>query len=182
MANDEYYTPKFYIDLVYKVLETIDLDPASCKQAQQTVKAKKYFTISDNGLTELWQANNIFLNFPYSNAKSWILKTLIEYNNYNFNNGIILANSITDTEAFHMLIKQQQQELPLFAESEQSQRERLIAVCFVKGRINFIDQFGVEQKNPLHPSMFVCVTSDKKIRDKFCDVFREVGSVMLPVS
>jgi hypothetical protein len=43
----------------------IDLDPASCEEAQRTVQASEYFTADDDGLGREW-FGNIFLNPPYS--------------------------------------------------------------------------------------------------------------------
>jgi hypothetical protein len=40
----EWYTPPEYLDRVRAMLGDIDLDPASSEIAQETVKAKHYFT------------------------------------------------------------------------------------------------------------------------------------------
>jgi hypothetical protein len=44
------YTPAAHIEAARAVLGTIDLDPASNAQAQQTVKAEQFFTPEDDGL------------------------------------------------------------------------------------------------------------------------------------
>ena len=46
------YTPE-YIEAARIVLGSIDLDPASSDIANQLVRAKKYYTIADNGLNQL---------------------------------------------------------------------------------------------------------------------------------
>lgn len=47
----------------------IDLDPASCELANQTVNASRYYTIEDNGLMRPWDLDGkptrIWLNPPY---------------------------------------------------------------------------------------------------------------------
>jgi hypothetical protein len=49
----EWYTPAEYVDLAQEVvLGKIDLDPASSALAQQTVKAKQFFTAADDGLAK----------------------------------------------------------------------------------------------------------------------------------
>jgi len=60
----EWYTPEEHIERVRKVLGTIDLDPASTKLAQKIVKAGKFYTEADDGLTQAW-FGNVFLNPPY---------------------------------------------------------------------------------------------------------------------
>ena len=64
-GNNEWYTPKEYIELVKKVMGKIDLDPASCDEAQKIIKAEEYYTKEDNGLEQSW-FGNIWLNPPYS--------------------------------------------------------------------------------------------------------------------
>jgi DNA N-6-adenine-methyltransferase (Dam) len=60
----ERYTPSKYIEAVREVLGQIDLDPASCPQAQKTVRAKKFFTKKTDGLNQQWHGKT-FLNPPY---------------------------------------------------------------------------------------------------------------------
>jgi len=50
-GNNEWYTPGEYIKAAYRVMGVINLDPASSKLANATVKAGKYFTAEDNGLS-----------------------------------------------------------------------------------------------------------------------------------
>ena len=44
---------------------TIDLDIASCEEAQKTVQATHFFTKSDNALIQVW-LGRIYGNPPYS--------------------------------------------------------------------------------------------------------------------
>ncbi len=67
--SNEWYTPSRYIEAARKVMGSIDLDPASCETANRTVKARRYFTESDNGLSQEW-SGCIWLNPPYSSSKS----------------------------------------------------------------------------------------------------------------
>jgi hypothetical protein len=46
----ERYTPAQYIEAARSVMGTIDLDPATSKHAQKTVRAKRFFTAEDDGL------------------------------------------------------------------------------------------------------------------------------------
>ena len=65
-GDDEYYTPVEIVEATRKALGgKIDLDPASCELAQKTVKAEKYYTIDDDGLSKEW-SGYVFLNPPFS--------------------------------------------------------------------------------------------------------------------
>ena len=54
-GDNEYYTPARYIDAAREVMGSIDLDPATCEMAQQTVGAATYFTAEANGLDKEWR-------------------------------------------------------------------------------------------------------------------------------
>ncbi len=67
--SNEWYTPVKYVDAAREVMDgTIDLDPASCTVANETVKATRYFTIDDDGLGQAWKAKTMWLNPPYGKA------------------------------------------------------------------------------------------------------------------
>lgn len=63
--SNEWYTPAKYIEAARTVMGSIDLDPASCELANQTVKATRYYTQEDDGLSKAWYGN-VWLNPPYS--------------------------------------------------------------------------------------------------------------------
>ncbi len=73
--GDEWYSPPELIEAVRDVLGTIDLDPASCPEAQQTVQAIRYYSIVDDGLVQPWDGL-VFLNSPFSNIAPWVNKLI----------------------------------------------------------------------------------------------------------
>jgi hypothetical protein len=62
-ATQEHYTPAHVVEAARRVLGAIDLDPASCLEAQQTVRADSFFTAGVNGLFQPWRGR-VFLNPP----------------------------------------------------------------------------------------------------------------------
>jgi hypothetical protein len=62
-ATQEHYTPACVVDPARRVLGAFDLDPASCPEANATIKATRIYTRADDGLTKPW-ANRVFLNPP----------------------------------------------------------------------------------------------------------------------
>ena len=71
-GNPENYTPAVYIEAARRVLGEIDLDPASCFLAQETVKANRFFTKEENGLQQKWNGR-VFLNPPYARRVSVVV-------------------------------------------------------------------------------------------------------------
>lgn len=61
--SPEWYTPSPFVEATREVMRAIDLDPASCEEANQTVKATRFFTEEDNGLEQPW-GGRVFLNPP----------------------------------------------------------------------------------------------------------------------
>lgn len=97
--NDEWFTPEFVVDKVKKMLGHIDLDPASCKTANDLyINARKIYTKHDNGLDNPWNGK-VFLNPPYSAKliKQFIDKAVTEYESGNAEEILILTNSSTDS-------------------------------------------------------------------------------------
>lgn len=64
--SDEWFTPSHIIDAARKAMGSIDTDPASCFEANQTVQATYWYDRQSNGLLDQlpWQGN-VWLNPPY---------------------------------------------------------------------------------------------------------------------
>lgn len=62
-ASNEHYTPAEIVERARRVLGEIDLDPATCAKANETVKAARIFDASSNGFTVNW-SGRVFLNPP----------------------------------------------------------------------------------------------------------------------
>ena len=64
-GNDEWWTPEPIIRRARYALGGIDLDVASCHEADQTVKATRFFNREIDGLTQTW-SGRVWMNPPFS--------------------------------------------------------------------------------------------------------------------
>jgi phage N-6-adenine-methyltransferase len=117
-GNNEWYTPKEFIEAARSAMGSIDLDPASNDIANEIVKAETYYTVETNGLDKEW-TGNVWMNPPYaSDLIGKFVDKLIEQRE-NYKQAIILVNNATETEWFNKLISISS------------------AVCFPKSRVKF---------------------------------------------
>jgi hypothetical protein len=99
-GDDEWYTRPEFVDAARGVLGGIDLDPASCKVAQRTVRARRYFTKEDDGLTREWHGR-VWINPPFSVAGKFGAKLLREFDAGNVTSAIMVVNAYSaDTRWF----------------------------------------------------------------------------------
>ena len=150
MQSVECYTPEKYIEAARKVLGAIVLDPASCEEANQVVKASKIFTKEQNGLTQPWHGR-VWLNPPYcGEAGPFIEKLASEYQAQNVTEAIVLVNSNHDAVWFK----------PLFDG----------VLCFTDHRLKFYDR-----QSPRVSSVFTYLGPKP---DRFAQEFAPFGAVV----
>jgi phage N-6-adenine-methyltransferase len=101
----EWYTPAEYIQAARLVMGDIDLDPASCAEANKTVLADEYYTQEDDGLSRDW-FGRVWLNPPYNmpNIENFTARAHVLYQNKKIDEAIILVNNSTDAGWFHTLL------------------------------------------------------------------------------
>jgi ParB family chromosome partitioning protein len=77
--RNEWYSPQDVVDRARRVMGAIDLDPASCVQANEIVRAVKYYDQSADGLSRPWRGR-VWLNPPYDTfAPKFFTKFCEEY-------------------------------------------------------------------------------------------------------
>ena len=154
-GSKEWFTPKEYIESIRQVLGEIDLNPASCKQANQTIKAKKFYSMEDDGLSHLWHGK-VFLNPPYGNdGPPFVEKLIEEIKAGNVTEAILLVNSrATDAEWFQ----------PLYDG----------IICFTDHRIDF-DSPIEKNTSSTHGSCFIYFGQNER---KFAQSFIEHGTIL----
>jgi len=157
-GENEWYTPPEIIEAAREAMGSIDLDPASSKVAQKNVRAAKYYTAKQDGLTKPWDGN-VWLNPPYSREliAEFISKLVAEYCAGDVVQAVVLTNNATDTEWWQQLAS------------------RCDACCFLRGRVSFLDESGEPVRKPLQGQTVIYLGS--RIQE-FTDEFGVLGQVL----
>jgi hypothetical protein len=158
-VDNEWYTPAKYIDLVRKVLGTIDLDPASNATAQKVVRATTYYDKDSDGLARKW-AGRVFMNPPYSRGlvDKFTSKLYEDYASGDVTEAIVLLNNTTATQWFF-----------------DDMTQMATAICFPTRRIQFE---GRKKGSPPSGQMFVYIGHEEEL---FCKTFMGLGQCWIPV-
>ena len=153
-GNNEWYTPQKYIEMARTVLGYIDIDPASSKIANEIVKADRYFTAEENGLSQVWYGK-VWMNPPYSKELigEFTKKFTDEYEAGNIIEGIVLVNNATETAWFTDMIRSAS------------------AVVFPRGRILYYSP-KKEIGAPLQGQAFIYFGCNA---DRFLEIFCSIG-------
>lgn len=153
-GNNEWYTPSQYIELACKVLGNIDLDPASCELANETVQAERFFTVEDDALAQEW-IGKVWMNPPYSTEliTKFTEKFVDEFTEGRITEGIVLVNNATETAWFVNMAN------------------TASAVVFPRGRIRYLSP-SRESLTPLQGQAFLYFGDNSQ---RFLSVFRRLG-------
>ena len=153
-GSDIWLTPKWLIDAT----GPYDLDPCAHLVDGKPIvpTARDYITEEQNGLTSPWYGD-VFVNPPYSNLNEWLQKCKYEHSGNDAVNSImVLCFARTETKAF------------------QNNLYWCDGINLIKGRIKFLNQFGVEQGNGNAPSVLIAfgARAYEKLREVEGIVFR----------
>lgn len=95
--KDDWETPQDLFDELDEEFH-FTLDAAS---SDLNAKCEKHYTIEDDGLSQSWEGNNVFLNPPYGRTmKDWMKKAYEESQEKN-TTVVALVPARTDTAWFH---------------------------------------------------------------------------------
>lgn len=119
-GSPEWFSPPHIIEAARAVLGAIDLDPASCAEANEVVRAAKFYTAEQDGLTKEWRGR-VWLNCPYSRklVAGFTQKLRAEVAARRTRAVVAITNNSSDTEWWHNLATTAD------------------AMCFLRGRVRF---------------------------------------------
>lgn len=170
-TSNEWYTPARYIEAARLVMGgPIELDPASCAVANNTVRAARYFTPEQDGLAQEWKSPRVWLNPPYSASTAvpmpqftWSRKLLTCYQQGQVEQAVLLIMACVKQKWFHDLWSMID-----------------APICFVNKRIYFLRPAGAP-KELRESSCFLYLGPHES---RFVEVFSRFGTLAkaLPVA
>jgi len=151
----EWYTPPKYISAARKVMGDIDLDPATSEEAQEAVRATRYYTQRVDGLRQSWRGR-VWLNPPYNMplVEQFTNKAIESYKSGDVTEAIILVNNATDTKWFQSLLD--------------------YPICLVRGRVQFFNPYGLTLQTRQGQAIFYLGNNI----GRFAEVFSKFGPVL----
>lgn len=154
-STHEWYTPAEYVGAARTVLGGIEVDPASCPQANETVRATRIFTREDDGLAQEWHGR-VFLNPPYGKwSGPFAAKLIGEYDAGRVSAAVLLLNAYGfDAEWFQPLWR--------------------FPICFTDHRIDFHSP-DRESGGPTFGNVFVYLGPEERA---FIETFDAFGNVV----
>jgi ParB family chromosome partitioning protein len=173
-SSSSWYTPPNIVEAARAAMGRIDMDPASCALANETVRASLYFTEEQDGLAQPWggivgSSPSVFLN-PPSPPKAWWMKLVESFERSHIAQAIYVSYSV---EALSQSVGWSQRNascLPMTA----------YPICFPRGRIRYMKDVGGKAEpgpSPPHASAIVALGIDAAV---FAEAFKTIGPVMVP--
>jgi hypothetical protein len=159
-GNNEWYTPPALIEAARQTMGAIDCDPASSPVANATVGASTFYTADDDGLRQAEWGARVWMNPPYAQPliSQFCEELARRVREGEVTDACVLVNNATDTAWFHTLLSVAS------------------AVCFLRGRVRFLDPAGAPSGAPLQGQAVVYIGDGAS---GFADAFAGNGKVLV---
>ncbi len=159
-GNPEWYTPAKFVNSARLVMGGIDLDPASCEMANETVEASNIYTAETNGINNPW-FGRVWLNPPYSQPEmtNFAERLSLALESNEIEQAIVLTNNATETGWFAIISKGAN------------------AYCFPRKRIRFNTPATNDTATGLQGQCFTYFGNNVAA---FAEEFSRYGKILLP--
>jgi hypothetical protein len=196
--SNSHYTPAAIVERARLVLRTIDLDPATCEEANRVVRAAAIYTASDDGFTKPW-GGAVFLNPPgglSDNCQRPVLAKCRETGDC----GLPIGHTHDGVEssqkkwwfklAREFVADRVQAAIFVCFSVELLQSTQVetpdgipipldFPICFPQRRVAYVKPGGDVGTQPPHASAIV-VLGSREHEARFLEVFSDLGRVTLP--
>ena len=163
-GNNERYTPAYILEAVRRVTGgIIDLDPASSAEANDTVKAERFFTLEDDGLAQEWEADSLWLNPPYGRGEieAFVDKLAAELDSIGL--AFTITHNATETRWCQTLLA------------------RSAAICLLNSRVDFSTPGEGANGGTLRGQVvFLLGKHGNQAIQVFAESFKQLGVVYAP--
>lgn len=169
--SNAWYTPSWLVEAARCALGgAIDLDPASCAEANCTVGARTFYTEEDDGLGRPW-FGNVFLNPPYgragpkSGAGVWLERAVVDHDRGAVTAAVVVLKAAVGYGWFNQVWSRH--------------------VCFLTKRVVFTRGTSAppptSSREYAHPCGTAVVYLGRDTR-RFVDAFDRLGEIHVPFS
>lgn len=161
----EWYTPAPIVEAARQLMGGIDLDPASCEQANEVVQATRFYTAADDGLKQPW-SGKVFLNPPggRGQVKAFWSKLTEHWRNREVEQAIWIGYSLEQLQTLQGCMPWS----PLD-----------FSICVPKRRISF-ESPGRTPKSPTHANYIAFIPPHRaEMSGAFVHAFRPFGRCRL---
>jgi site-specific DNA-methyltransferase (adenine-specific) len=142
----EWATPQEFFNKLDWRFGKFTLDPCA---TTENYKTKKYYTLEDNGLTQDWEGETVFVNPPYRNLSEWVEKGYRE-SQKDDTKVVMLIPARTDTKYWHNYVM------------------RASEIHFIKGRLKFGDS---KNSAPFPSAVVVFNSGSSYVRNLYPSVY-----------
>lgn len=161
-ASPEWFTPGPIVQAACDLMGGIDLDPASCKHANQTIRAKLYYHKVDDGLAHAWYGR-VFLNPPGGLVRPFWEKLVAHWRAGDVTEAIWIGYSLEQLQTLQRF-KDTPLDFPL---------------CFPRKRIAFESPHDGKKKSPTHANYIAYLNRSRDAGEAtgdFVTIFSQFGA------
>ncbi len=166
--TNEWHTPIWLLNMCKEVLGDIELDPASCVNANLRIGAKRFITEAQDGLKSDWGTpETVFLNPPGNKlgnkSMSGLFWAKLVSERSNFGHAIYIGFNLEQLQT---------------TQNYTDQPIALFPFCIPKKRVAFDRANGTKGNAPSHSNIIVYVPGSINHTNKFKEVFEKLGTVV----
>ena len=176
--SPEWYSPSFIVEAARATMGGIDLDPASCEEANRIVQASAYYTKEEDGLVQDW-FGRVLLNPPGGKVGEFWQTLCFKFAAGEISQAVYVGYSLEQFQTLQATIFDHPLDYPIcipakriqFVENEakrQERREKLIK----KGKLS---PDAPSPKDSASHGNFICYLGSRI--DAFYAAFRPIGIV-----